>query len=362
MSVISQFFPSGDSGGGGGGSSNIGGGTVPVEILGISGGGGGGAGHWRSPYPSPGPHCNLAGGMGGMGAFFYANNYYLTPGITYPICVGSGGSGGIGCLPTGTTTRGSNGGFTSFNNPVCQLQVEGGGGGGAGTAPSNAPGLYCGVSGGTGGGGAATAGGSGLYFNQVTETRSLSNNTFRCVTIPGPGVPGVCTDLQYTINSTKGEPQLTPWGIRGGFPGSAGYTTPCVSNPFNSINTAGCGGGMMSNQTYYCNYCINPSPAYIYSSTAGSYCSTTGYQSDITGSIVGYGNTIGSMGSGGSVNNVGCYCPGSAGGAGALIIKWPSGVLGAAPPTGFPGGTNISPQTPGYNAYCFTSSGSITLP
>jgi len=52
---------------------------------------------------------------------------------------------------------------------------------------------------------------------------------------------------------------------------------------------------------------------------------------------------------------------GGAGCSGALIIKWPSSV-GAAPPTGFPGGTDISPATPGYYTYCFTSSGSITLP
>jgi hypothetical protein len=61
-----------------------------------------------------------------------------------------------------------------------------------------------------------------------------------------------------------------------------------------------------------------------------------------------------------SANSDGCIANGgcaAAGGGGILMIRYPDQEAVAT----ISGGTDISPQTPGYRTYCFTSSGSITL-
>lgn len=356
MSVISQFFPSGDSGGGGGGSSNIGGGTVPVEILGISGGGGGGAGHRCS---APNTIRSACGGGGGTGAVFYANNYYLEPGVTYPITIGAGGGGGVAPTANGTENQaGAIGGSTCFNNPNCFIFVQGGGGGDGNRdcpctpTPHPNPALLCGVPGGTGGGPspARSPDQQGLYFKKLRNVFSIS-----CSVGPSSFLSGL------SISDYENLPMA--WGEMAGYPSIIGNNiqSPYVGGARPLGGSCSGIGGNASGGFFQMGF------------TPYVRCGCNSYFSNITGSMVAYGPAIGAGGGGGGnfpyvarpygcIGNAGCFASaGSSGGAGALIIRWQT-PHGAAPPTGFPGGTNISPQTPGYNAYCFTSSGSITLP
>jgi hypothetical protein len=340
MSVASQFFPSGSTSGGGGGT-NIGGGTIPVEIVGMAGGGGGGGGCCQ-------PNCRASGGgPGGDGGYFNAINYYLNPGTTYPITIGGGGSGG------GLGTQGSNGTHTSFNNPLCPIRVEGGGGGGGGTSPYCSPYCRAGLPGGSGGGAGSPSGqiGQGLYFTKCVNSRVLTQSVSGNI-VSGPAQGTVRLDFYNTLLYGTPEPITCPWGCMSGFPGSPAVLF-CSSNLPACAYCGGCGGRTGGNPIAYC----------VYVPYGPTNCITRGQQIDsgyiyssITGNSVGYGETIGTRGNGAT----GSFS-GTSGCAGALIIKWPSSV-GAAPPTGFPGGTDISPQTPGYYTYCFTSSGSITLP
>ena len=324
MSVASQFFPSG-SGGGGGSATGI-----PVEILGVGGGGGGG---------TPVAPCNAVGGTGGAGGLFHATNYTIVPGTTVPITIGSGGPFG-GC-PCG---QGTIGGTTSFNYPELPISVCGGGGGAGKISVSS--GCCGGCPGGNGGGGFPSGGtynslstpaGCGLYYEKLFEHCAVSYAS------PPTSCGGVAT---YTY-ARENEHQKFPWGIKAGYPGKPGYYV-CSYPGYK--NSAGCGGKSGSNGTQFCACCWFPS--------GGFTCFTvnsippTYYCSSITGNNVGYGETTGCGGPGPSF---------SAGGPGVLIIQWATS-HGAAPPTGFPGGADISPETPGYYTYCFTTSGSITLP
>ena len=223
MSAISQFFPSGASSSGGG---NIGGGTTPVEIIGMSGGGGSGG---NAPYPGCGTMCGL-GGEGGMGAIFYADNYYITPGTTYPITIGTGGAAGT--PGTADATQGCNGGATSFNNPECLLCVCGGGGGGAATNSNPNAAASCGRDGGTGGAGGNNkinggpncalpgcqsirgCGGKGAYYeSQLNMNRSCHAIQYNAT--PAPTIDIYAASINTVTSRAK--TLKKPWGFMGGF-------------------------------------------------------------------------------------------------------------------------------------------------
>ena len=114
--------------------------TAPAGVTSISvvciGGGGGGAGD----------HDGAGGCAGGLG---YKNNITVTPGTTYSLEVGSGGSGGRSDLSYG------NGGSDSFFNDGNSIVCRGNGGpGGYPNTATGAPngGTYVGDGGGNGGG------------------------------------------------------------------------------------------------------------------------------------------------------------------------------------------------------------------
>ena len=100
--------------------------TTSVSVVAIGGGGG---------YSTTPASVNLAGGGGGLG---YKNNIPVSPGASYTVVVGAGGTGATSGL----------GGNSYFNgNPTVS-----GGGGTAGTTPSpGAGGGYTGDGGGAGG-------------------------------------------------------------------------------------------------------------------------------------------------------------------------------------------------------------------
>lgn len=102
--------------------------VTQVEVLVVAGGGGGGGG-------------GLDGGGGGAGGLIYNPAYPVTPGQSYTVTVGAGGSG-IGA----TNTTAANGGNSVFGT----LTAIGGGGGANGSVP--------GAAGGSGGGGGGDGG------------------------------------------------------------------------------------------------------------------------------------------------------------------------------------------------------------
>ncbi len=368
MSTFTQFFPTGGSSGGssGGGAGNIGGGTTPVEIIGMSGGGGSGG---NSPYPGCGTVCGV-GGEGGMGAIFYANNYFITPGTTYPITIGAGGAAGTPA--TGTATQGTNGGATSFNNPECLLCVCGGGGGGAAT--NCAPRCACtyGRDGGTGGAGGnakinggpgcATpgcqtyigCGGKGSYYDsQLSICKAASYTAYTL------GPIGICYYCRGVNTVTSRAATLKqPWGFMGGFDsdpeGAQNYGPLVVGGTCYLCTKAG---GAMSNVTTHRVNCLGQAPSQVIviqccqTRTVGDEdrCFDLNWFSDgrlCLGSQCSY---IASGGLGDGSNTGGC--------PGVLFIRYPDEYAAAT----VVNGTDCSPVTPGYRSYRFSTSGSITL-
>ena len=387
MSTFTQFFPRGNSGGN---VNNIGGGTTPVEIIGMSGGGGGGG---TAFYPGctqgAGVEAAALGGEGGMGAIFVANNYYITPGVQYPITIGSGGDAGdpatAGGADPGNAYQGCNGGATIFGNPQLTLCVcGGGGGGGAGHVGAANAERRCGVDGGTGGagGGGTTVGGPlngpfpgcqaygcggrGAYYEkQLTICHHCSIDIF--ATHPDNTDVSFCKLTKVeNIVTQRAETLKTPWGFMGGFDAyHSGQTYHGLTTPAQCkccVNT--CGGGAMSNTAVNVGVChcqpgsSNLSPGNIVVNTIQSrmanvddrYFNLNWFS---TGRIC-LGSPTSSIATGGAGGPSG----GFAGQPGVLFIRYPDQYPAA---TNVTNGTDCSPVTPGYRSYRFSSSGSITL-
>ena len=190
-------------------------GVTNVQALVVAGGGSGG-----SPY----------GGGGGAGGLIYNTSYPVTPGQTYPVVVGAGGSPALQSV--GAAQTGKIGGNSQFANLIAigggaggmwdndtpAVGSAGGSGGGGGAKNSAATGAVGGIgtygqgnAGATGiqyldrgAGGGGGAGGAG--FTSVTAT------------VGGAGGPG----LQFGISGT---PQFYAGGGGGGVGSSSGTYT-----------------------------------------------------------------------------------------------------------------------------------------
>jgi len=207
--------------------------VTSVEVLVVAGGGGGG-------------HGSTAGGGGG-GGVVYNTSYPVTPGTTYPIVVGSGG--------TGNAIFGTAGSNSQFGNLTAIGGGSGAGAGGSGGGSNNST-IYPGVAGqgypGGAGyidgsayyreGGGGGAGGPGLPASTVSGSASFCGN----------GGPGLYFNISGTSTaygggggssgwSRSGAPYPTPGtgGVGGGGNGSAYDTnTPTAG----TANTGGGGG------------------------------------------------------------------------------------------------------------------------
>merc|ERR1712093_160857 len=91
--------------------------VTSVSVVAIGGGGGGSASTSGSNDPSWG-----AGGGGGLG---YKNNISVTPGQSYTVVVGAGGTGAPGSPQTTAEGQGGTGGDSYF---ISDTTVKGGGG------------------------------------------------------------------------------------------------------------------------------------------------------------------------------------------------------------------------------------------
>lgn len=282
-------------------------GFIRAEVFIASGGGGGGGGGTGPLAPG-----NEATGSGGGGGVFYGY-VALAPGSTNPITVGGGGAGG----PVGAFA-GSSGSPSSLQTATGTINVAGGGGGGGwNPGPIGVPGRP----GGCGGG----AGYVGPYG--------------------GPSGPAGFSQYAAPHGSKWGSYPSTDQGNSGslifgdgrffGTPGSAGAGAP--------INIGGAGGNSLGARGFETDI----------SGTQTTYCTAGGIRAANTGpanSGDGGGSGIWALPAGGA---------GAAGGSGVVIVKYPT-QFAAAP--SFPGATDLSPSTPGFRTYRFTSPGSITLP
>lgn len=169
-------------------------GVTSVTYLVVGGGGGGGA--------------NICGGGGGGGVL--SGTIAVTPGTTYPITVGAGGTG-LGNWVTGTGTNGGNSAFNGITalgggggggfQPIAGANGASGGGGGSNGLGAGGGGTGSqGFSGGTGyasgaggngtGGGGGGAGGAGASANTPTGGVGLSNSITGAATYYGGGGAG----------------------------------------------------------------------------------------------------------------------------------------------------------------------------
>jgi hypothetical protein len=231
---------------------------------------------------------------------------------TYGYGSGAGGAGGIGL---------TNSGYQVAPGTTCTITV---GGGGAAATPS-VPGTNGGFSafsvpsdgkadsirieGGQGGGHTAGAAGSPIPGG--------------CGAGQGGGPAGNPVSL-YTDWSGDGivTEAVFPWGVAYGNPG-VGNGTLADSSGSTKGNRRGCKSYITGTLTFY--GAGNTSPAIA---------------------------PVANSGNGGGA-------PKQAGSPGVVVVQYPS-TYGAA--SSSPGAVDVSPATPGFYTYRFTSSGSITLP
>lgn len=324
MSVLSQFFPGGSAGEG----------FIEVQALIVSGGGGGGG-----TYPTA--DSNFAGGGGGGGAVFYGY-IPIKPGSTCPIVVGAGGAGGGAPGLSSYGDPGSNGSDSSITTPVTTILVAGGGGGGASL---NSPGL----NGGTGGGGGGLTspapprgsgdGGKSIYYSGGYTALAVGD---------APALGADRGTIGGNVTSNK-------YGTFHGYPGSGAvsyYQNPGFIDELGSYQGGGAGGagGSLTWKNWFSHNIAGISSDYGMGRSNPFPSVSITYPVTVSGA---------NLGSGG----LGAYNPGtitgSSGSSGVVILKYPT-QFAAAP--SFPGATDLSPSTPGFRTYRFTSPGSITLP
>jgi len=212
-------------------------GVSNVEVLVVAGGGGGGR----------------YGGGGGAGGVVYNSSYAVTPGSSYQIQVGAGGSSWAGDAQSGGNagTGGDSwfdvlrafggGGGGNYGNNACSNGAGGGSGGGGGC--NNASGCAGGAgtqiqgNSGSAGSGSAYQGGGGGGAGQAGGTNGTSRG--------GDGVMYSITGLPlyYGGGGSGCSLQLLPGGLGGGGYGARESTYANVPYCDALPNTGGGGGG-----------------------------------------------------------------------------------------------------------------------
>jgi hypothetical protein len=189
-------------------------GTFSVEYLVVGGGGGGGNGY------------DTGGGGGGAGGMMLTGNLAVTPGQTYTVIVGDGGTGGADERVNNAGTAGSNSVFAT----ITALGGTGGQGsrtysptarytGGAAQVGSSTAPLGC------GGGGAADAGGGGGGAGGAGGTRVSASSAG----VGGAGVASLITGSSVTYG-------------RGGAGGTSNVNNNDGAVGANNTGTGGGGG------------------------------------------------------------------------------------------------------------------------
>jgi len=164
--------------------------TVPAGVTSITvqawGGGGGGAGDASSG--------NIGNGGGGGGAYAKVNIYSVTPGTSYQVIVGAGGSAGIA-----TDGPGGAAGNSTFNTSICvaagglggQVNAGGGTGGSGGLSASSTGDVRNnGGNGATGNSSAGGIGGGGGGSAGTAAIGNAGNNATGGAAVTGGGAGG----------------------------------------------------------------------------------------------------------------------------------------------------------------------------
>jgi hypothetical protein len=171
-------------------------GVTSIEVLVVAGGGSGGSQH---------------GGGGGAGGLIYRSNYTVTPGSSYTVTVGAGGT--VGAF----SSIGNNGSNSVFDSLTA---IGGGAGGGWGAGVSN----RSGATGGSGGGasllGNSGAGTSGQGFAGGNNTAGQNGGETSYLGWPnggagGGGAGGIGTSINYGMYSSGGGGPGLPFNITG---------------------------------------------------------------------------------------------------------------------------------------------------
>ena len=253
--------------------------TVPADVISVSvvaiGGGGGGA-------------RDRSGGGGGGGGLVWVNNISVTPGQTYTVTVGAGGSGNL-------SGNGSSGGDSWFNNSS-YIVATGGGGGSTVLQSESSGGTYINNSGFSGGGGTGGFGGK--------NTSDWSGGG-------GGGAGG------YTGNGGNGAATYSSIEATAGAGGGGGGGASLASN-----GIAGAGGGGVSIYGQGANGAAGTYTVSIAYGGGGGSGGTTAANRRILNDGGGTGGSYGAGGGGGTTNQTGShYNPGN-GASGAVRIIW----------------------------------------
>lgn len=249
------------------------------------------------------------------------------------------------------------------------LLAAGGGGGGGLTAPGSGPGATF-YSGGGGGG--------GIFYGYIDLE---PGKTYPVVIGAGsPAKGGTSTFDKFSVSGggQGGGTPATPapaTGNPGGCGGGSGglyFSTPPLASAVPGGRSLY---GNAESRSFNANYYGSPGsdgPAYespnsvvnVYrGGGAGGYEQNrnAGFLSTIEGIDVFYctGGRTAPVPAPVNSGNGGAYNTANPGQPGIFIIQYPTS-FSVAP--AFPGATDISPSTPGYRTYRFSSSGSITLP
>lgn len=338
MSNLTDFFPRG-----GGGSDE----NTAINLIMVGGGGGGGAGTVCAQCPglSPIDTNNSYGGAGGGG--YFVGRVCISPGVSYPVVIGTGGSPGDPTVCNTTAGLGNPGSPSRFG----KYEALGGGGGATicgGNSSSEGTFAISGSPGGQGG----------------------STSRYRYNSPCGPFEPQQCGSvhehMKYTATGTT-QRSPNPNGYCGGHGQRSETNTGCSPANFCCyFGTRTCinpGAGLRMCPEFFgvclasVPYDLNPSPylqcmSCTFVSTMRAGCSRTIMNpfSKPVNFICNFANT-----------GHGARTPCCNGDSGVVLIAYPC-TLPAA--TSFPGGVDCSPISlpqNNFRTYKFTSSGSFTL-
>ena len=277
-----------------------------VEVLVVAGGGGGG---------TNGSANDIGGGGGGGGGVIYRNKYKVSPGSSYTIVVGEGGSTSQDTIPNG-------GGNSQFDNLIAV-----GGGRGAGYA---AAAYYSATSGGSGGGGCynQNSGGTGTSGQGNNGGRGQDFSSAFYGAGGGGGAGGRGQDSNYAQ----------------GHGGDGGEGLPFALDGATKYYGAGGGGGI--------GYRSQPTTT----RPGRGGIDGGGRGSSNTNGLAGTAN-LGAGGGGAGNNQSSPYANsyGGAGGKGVVIVRYPG-------PQKASGGNSIFVNKyAGYTVHRFTDSGTFTV-
>ena len=276
-----------------------------VELEGCGGGGGGGGGY----YTTNGTNIWISGGSGGGGAKLSKVTVAVTPGVTYDVGIGAGGSAGAGTTTAMTKAGDGGDGYFKINGGAYLATFSGAGAGYAGS----------GVSGNTlfryNLGGQSTKFGSeeDIYsILWIINVGDITNYTVRPGIEPYRGGFTVGTNDTSMGTCSYGGPANVVFGadasFRGGAPGTDGTDA--------STYRGGSGGGGGGAGAY------GPGGA----GGNGGNANGSGQGAFGTPGTAGGANTGAGGGGGGAAgfgsSNVGVGGNGAAGGSGKIIIRW----------------------------------------